>query len=220
MICPYLRKHVFLRRFLPAILFLTTFLLTCTDNEPNISPCTNNLLFFNGQCVESKHIELEAVSDLKEIDRLPENRAMTDEEVKQVIGPIFTKYMLDCPSYEVHHIFSNAILKRAGIRDERGLRILLDMRYYQDKYSNVVFAEISEGWRDEVIFFIEEDTDLVIKVANDKNQLNRKVIDSAFIQFIDVFSVDQTTGEITDNRFGAKHKELMQIIEKQRSNYK
>jgi len=219
-VCPNSGKPVFLIRFLPVILFLTTFLLACSGNDTNIPQCPNSLIFFDGQCVESKHIEREAVSDLEELDRLPDNRAMTDEEVQEFIGPIFTKYLLDCPSYQVHHIFGDAILKRAGKRDERGLRILLDMRYYQDKYSNVVFAEISEGWRDEVIFFIEEDTDLVIKVASDQNQLNKKVIDSAFIQFVDVFSVDQTTGEITDKRLGAKHKELMQLIEKQRYNHK
>ena len=203
-------------RCLAILLFLTTFFLACSGNDINISPCTNSLIFFNGQCVESKQIELEAASDLRELDRLPENRAMIDKEVKEVIGPIFTKYLLDCRSYQVHHIFDSAIHNRAGKRDERGLRILLDMDYYQDKYSNVVFAEISEGWRDAVAFFIEEDTDLVIKIANDKTQLNKEVIHSAFILFIDQFSVDQTTGEIIDKRFGAKHKELMQIIERER----
>jgi len=188
MTCPHRCKPLFLIRFLPALLFLTPFLLACSGNDKAISPCLNSQIFFYGQCVEAKHIEHEAVSDLKELDRLPENRAMTDEEVQEVIGPIFTKYLLDYPSYQVHHIFSDAIYKRAGKRDERGLRILLDMGYYQDKYSHVVFAEISEGWRDEVIYFIEKDTDLVIKVANDKNQLNKKVIHSAFIQFIDAFS--------------------------------
>ncbi len=201
-------------RYLQIILFLLTLILACSGNDINISQCTNSLIFFNGRCVESKHIEEEAVFDIRELDRPPENRAMTDKEVKEVIGPIFTKYLLDCPSYQVHHIFDSTIHKRAMKRDERGLRILLDMGYYQDNYSNVVFAEISEGWRDAVAFFIEEDTDLVIKIANDKNQLNKKMIHSAYIQFVDQFSVDQTTGEITDLRFGAKHKELMQIIKR------
>lgn len=216
MICPYLQEPGFSRRCLPVMLFITTFVLACLGNDSNISPCSHNLILFDGHCVEKKRIELEAISDLRELDRLPENRAMTDEEVREVIGPIFTRYLLDCRSYQVHHIFSRAIHKRAGKKDERGLRMLLDMLYYQDKYSNVIFAEISEGWRDAVVFFIEEDTDLVIKIANDKTQLNKKVIDSAFFQFIDQFSVDQTTGEIIDKRFGAKHKELMQIIKRER----
>ncbi len=202
-------------RSILTLLLIPAFLLACAGDVKKPPSCPGDLLFYKGECVKKEKIEGEVKSDFIEIDKLPADRGVPAKKIKEVIGPVFKKFMLSKQSWKVQNLFDNEVRKRAKRRDERGLRLLLNVKYYHDHFSPVACAEISEGWRDSIAFYIEEKPDLVIKVASDKKQLHRKVIEDAFHQFADQFSVDRATGEITDKRFTLKQKALMQVIKRE-----
>ena len=211
------RKQSFSRqRGIPALILVAAFISGCSGSVKKPAACPGDLLFFKGECVKKEKIEMEVRSDFIEIDKLPADRALTAKEIEKVIGPVFKKYMLSKQSWKVPYLFDDEVRKRGRKRDERGLRLLLNVKYYHDNYSPITCAEISEGWRDAVIFYIEEKPDLVIKVASDKKQLHRKVIEDAFHQFADQFSVDMATGEINDKRFTSSNKAVMQAIKREK----
>ena len=133
--------------------------------------------------------------------------ARSEQEVRQTIGPLFERYMTGDVPYEIHSLFGGEISRQTAELSSAGLRLVLDVQYYHDHYNKTVFAEISEGWRDSVIPYVEEETDLVIAVCKDNTQLNRELISNAFYQAVDSFGRD-AAGRINDERFTDQHREL------------
>ncbi len=142
-------------------------------------------------------------------------KALSNEEIKIHISPIFNKYMNTQNSYWAVVAFDQSIIKKIKGKKESDLRLLLNIMHYHDNYGDVTYAEFSEGLSDYIIPFIEDKTDIVIKVVKDNDQLNRELISSAFNQFIDVFKTDSKTGEIVDSRFKLQHQVLMNILKRE-----
>ncbi len=174
--------------------------------------CKDGQLYFSERCFQPTEIQGIVSSDFAAmLDGEANVNARSEQQVKETVGILFDKYMTDSLNYEIYTLFSKEIHKRSNDMSEKGLRLLLDVSYYHDHFSNIAFAEISEGWRDGVIPYIKKETKLVVSVFQDKNQLNRQLIFDAFYQFVDPFGVD-AEGNINDERFSDKHKKLQLLF--------
>ena len=178
---------------------------------PSKLSCQEGTLKFGIACVPMDTIQSTLVNDVMKLVSF-EDRALTEEEIRDRIGPVFDKYVAKSNSETIRLMFEREVFKRTKTLDARSLRLLLDIRYYHDNFSHTVYASFSEGMRDMIIPFIEKKPALVITIVKDEAQMNRKIISNAFYQFIDQFAIDQKTGRIIDDRFTAEDKELMVIL--------
>lgn len=174
--------------------------------------CKDNFIRINQDCIAKRQIHDDILAYFKKIETQSKINAWSKEDIETYIGPIFNKYISLKNSYEAVIAFDHSVGTKVQAHNEWDLRLLLNIMHYHDHHGEAVYAEFSEGLRDYIIPFIEFKTDIVIKVTKDKNQLNRKMISSAFYQFIDPFSIDSNSGEITDSRFNPKHQKLMKIL--------
>ena len=178
---------------------------------PSKLSCQEGTLKFGTACVPRDTIQSALVNDVMKLVSF-EDRALTEEEIRDRIGPVFEKYVAKSNSETIRSMFEREVFKRTKTLDPRGLRLLLDIRYYHDNFSGTVYASFSEGMRDMVIPFIEEKPALVVTIVKDEAQMNRKLISDALYQFMDQFATDPKTGRITDDRFTAEYKELMALL--------
>ena len=178
--------------------------------------CDDQSVRIVSNCILTQLIEDDVLSSLKQLDGKFTEKALTSEEVALHIGLVFDKYMSRHNSYGAVVAFYQAIIVKTHNRTESDLRLLLNIMYYHDNYGDAIYAEFSEGLRDSVILFVRDNPDTVIRVAKDRNQLNRKLIPNAYYQFIDPFAYDLNSGEINDKRFTIKHEELMKILKEEK----
>ena len=212
----------FLNRFVVSPLGLLVLFALCFGCSQETEPtqpvpssklsCQEGTLKFDTACVPMDTIRSAMENDFIKLDGFKEDRALTEEEIRDRIGPVFDKYVAKSNSETIRLMFEREVFKRTKTLDVRGLRLLLDIRYYHDNFSHTVYASFSEGMRDMIIPFIEKKPALVITIVKDEAQMNRKIISNAFYQFIDQFAIDQKTGRIIDDRFTAEDKELMVIL--------
>ena len=212
----------FLNRFVVSPLGLLVLFALCFGCSQETEPtqpvpsskllCQEGTLKFNTACVPIDTIQSAMENDFLKLDGFKEDRALTEEEIRDRIGPVFDKYITGNNSEAIRPMFEREVSKRTKALDARSLRLLLDIMYYHDNFSRTVYASFSEGMRDMIIPFIEEKPALVTTMVKDEAQMNRKLISNAFYQFIDPFAFDQKTGRIIDDRFTPEHKELMAIL--------
>jgi len=201
---------------------LLTFVFSLTSHSPKETQnhtrsiqCEEGYINIKQNCVDKQTVYNDILENLERMDQILGAKSLSNEEIKIHIGPVFNKYMNTQNSYWAAVAFDQSIINKIKEKKESDLRMLLNIMYYHDKYGKVTYAEFSEGLRDYIIPFIEDKTDIVIKVAKDKEQLNRELISNAFYQFIDIFETDSKTGEIIDGRFKVKHQELMDILKRE-----
>ena len=186
------------------------------NDTKSSTTCDEQSVRINSNCIPTRQIEEDVLSSLKRLDRRLTEKALTSEEIDLHIGPVFDKYMSRHNSYGAVVAFYQAIIVKTQNHTESDLRLLLNIMYYHDNHGDTIYAEFSEGLRDNVITFISDSPDTVIRVAKDKNQLNRELIPNAYYQFIDPFAYDSNSGEINDKRFTIKHEELMKILKQEK----
>ena len=155
---------------------------------------------------------LKAYDYLIDMDTKYGSRALTPNQIKTSCRPIYEDFYRSYGKIHDVKVFYASVLLRASRRDTRGLRLLLDLTFYSNKYRGVIDAELLEGLRDFIVPFIEKDPDVVMTVLKDPNQVERNRIESAFYQFVDQFSWGQDIEEIADERFTKKHKTLYRYI--------
>ena len=200
------------------LIFVFSF-INYTQKKPRSSTsalkCEEGYIKIKQDCVDEQKVYNDILENLETIEQTQGAKALSNEEIKIHIGPVFDKYMNTQNSYLAAVAFDQSIIKKIEGKKESDLRLLLNIMHYHDNYGDTTYAEFSEGLRDYIIPFIEEKTTMVIKVVKDNDQLNRELISNAFYQFIDVFKTDSKTGEIVDSRFKLKHRNLMIILEQE-----
>ena len=135
---------------------------------------------------------------LSEIERKISSHPLTPAEIQQYFKPFFTLTF----NYKGRdeRTFWYAISLKTTKLDENGLRLLLYLAYYASHFMGSTNAELLEGLRDMVVPFIEHQKQAVITVLNDKSQVVRENIVSAYYLYIDQFGRDPKTNEIKDEK--------------------
>jgi len=118
------------------------------------------------------------------------NRALSDAEIKTQYREIsgfwrsFFNEMWGPVGPEYDRPFWNAVALRTSARDEGSLRFLLNLRHHVQS-QRVASAELTEGFRDLVIGYLEDNPSVVADVWADENQAERETIDDAYYMFAD-----------------------------------
>jgi hypothetical protein len=118
------------------------------------------------------------------------NRALSDAEIKEQYNEIFSfwrsffndKWGPVEPEYD--RPFWNAVALRTSVRDEGSLRFLLNLRHSAQQ-QRIASVELTEGLRDLVIGYFEDNPSVVADVWEDENQAERATIDNAYYMFAD-----------------------------------
>ena len=104
------------------------------------------------------------------------NRALTEDEIKKEIGPVFDRY--EDKVYRLPEVVKSS-------KDEAALRLLLDVIYYQEKFARVLNAELAESLNEGMETFFEGQSNKVLEnVLKDKRQINREAIVYNFNRYI------------------------------------
>jgi hypothetical protein len=103
------------------------------------------------------------------------------------LAPIFNKYVSEHNSYQAVVVFAQAVTLKVQDGGEWNLRLILNLMHYHDHHGDSAYAGLSEQMRDNIIPFIQSEPEVVVRVVEDSDQLNRKAILSAFYQYVDQF---------------------------------
>jgi hypothetical protein len=128
--------------------------------------------------------------------RNAESRALSDAEIEtqyREISDFWRSFFDDKwapvgPEYD--RPFWNAVALRTSAWDEGSLRFLLNLRHHVQR-RQIASAELSEGLRDLVIPYFENDAAVVADVWADRYQAGGDTIESALYMFVDSWRPEQ-----------------------------
>lgn len=152
-----------------AIIFLTTAAICTTGNASNQnSPPTG--------------IDINAMGGLgKFFSSEYKHRALTEDEIKKQIGPVFKKS--EKKLYRLPELLQKT-------KDEAALRLLLNVVYYQEKHASVLNAELAETLNESFEIFFKGSTEVIENVLKDKNQKNREAIIDNFYGYVQMHGLE------------------------------
>lgn len=102
-----------------------------------------------------------------------------------------------------------------------GLKHIINLMYYSQKYDNEIQAEMLEVFSDIIASYFENsDNDLILSVLSDEKQRGRVNIVASFDNYFSTFSFEEGTNRIIDKRYDKKFKILQVAIEKYRKKLK
>jgi len=135
---------------------------------------------------------------LSEIEKKVAGRYLTPDEIQEYFNPFFDLTF----NYKIkdEKVFWYTAKLKTSKLDEFSLRLLLYLAYYADRFMDTTNAELLEGLRDMVVPFIEHQSQVVLTVLNDKNQVMRGNIVSAYYLFVDQFGRDPKTNEFINEK--------------------
>ena len=111
-------------------------------------------------------------------------RALGADEIKRIYHPLLKFVTNDTPSDDV--AFDDAVALAVDGKGEAQLRMAMNLYYLLDSQS-VVKVEREEGVVDRLIYFFGSNPKAVLRVWNDKKQVERDQLAGAYETFIDGF---------------------------------
>ena len=151
------------------IILLVTAASSFTGNASNLKP-------------PSTGIDKNAIGGLgKFFTPQYKNRALTEEEIKKEIGPVFKKS--DSKLYSLPELLEKS-------KDEAALRLLLNVVYYQEKYAPVLNAELAEALNESFEIFFKSSIEVIENVLKDRNQKNREAIVNNFYGYVQMLGLE------------------------------
>ncbi len=138
--------------------------------------------------------------------------AIRAAEIKKVYSQFFaTTYQTQRPQ-GAKPIFWEAIRLRVSHRDERALRILLDLLFFAQDGVARIDAELLEGLKAMIIPFLQKEPRIVLRVLQDSGQVSREGIANAYNNLVSNFTYDPKTGKITDKGYTEDLQEIGRLI--------
>lgn len=116
------------------------------------------------------------------------NRALTEDEIKKEIGPVFKKS--ESKLYRLPELLEKS-------KDEAALRLLLNVVYYQEKYAPVLNAELAETLNESFEIFYKSSIDVIENVLKDRNQKNREAIIDNFYGYVQMLGLELDSKQLS-----------------------
>lgn len=135
-------------------------------------------------CISELVFENELVSTMENIANVINlNKNLTNKEVSNIIGELYKRNSLQLKKVLEYLPF-----------DENGntLRFLLNLFYYCNKYETTIDAELLEQISEIVQGYFNNNSDSIITVLKDNNQLGRRTIISSYYNYIQNSKVTNT----------------------------
>ncbi len=127
-------------------------------------------------------IDMNAIGGLgKFLSAQYKHRALTEEEIKKQIGPVFKKS--EKKLYRLPELIEKS-------KDEAALRLLLDVIYYQEKYAPVLNAELAEALNENFEIFFKSSIEVIENVLKDRKQKNREAIIDNFYGYVQMLGLE------------------------------
>lgn len=136
---------------------------------------------------------IDAMEKFHEFDRLFIRESMGRDEIYKYFKSIYDIYKIDSINENEigHSKLSDSLYYRLNNQDSMGLRLILDMSYYEINYSKPINIDFTETLNDLIIEFIINKPEIVLSVFNDDTQLMRWGIVSAYEMYISSISPDE-----------------------------
>lgn len=138
--------------------------------------------------------------------------AIRAEEIGKEYREFFTTtYQTERPQ-GAKPVFWEAVRLRVSHRDERALRMLLDLMFFAQEGKTTIDAELLGGLRSMIVPFLQKEPKIVLRILRDSAQVSREAVAGAYSNLITNFAYDPNSGKITDPGYTEDLQEIGKLI--------